>query len=1763
MKNILTGLFFILFSTLAWAQPANDNYAAAIDVSSIINLCSANAAFTTLNATADNNKGSLWDSGPNYNVWFKFTATTNYMKVQLNTGAPEGNMQYPYLALWSTNGTTELASANRIGQYTDLEVDYYGLTPGVEYYISVDNLVGAGYRGTFKLCLSDVVDYNFYEGAVDVTGLINGCSADAAYTTVNASADKNKGAAWDSGPNYNRWFKFTATTNYMKVQLNTGAPEGNMQYPYLALWSTNGTTELASANRIGQYTDLEVDYYGLTPGVEYYISVDNLVGAGYRGTFKLCLSDVVDYNFYEGAVDVTGLINGCSADAAYTTVNASADKNKGAAWDSGPNYNRWFKFTATTNYMKVQLNTGAPEGNMQYPYLALWSTNGTTELASANRIGQYTDLEVDYYGLTPGVEYYISVDNLVGAGYRGTFKLCLSDVVDYNFYEGAVDVTGLINGCSADAAYTTVNASADKNKGAAWDSGPNYNRWFKFTATTNYMKVQLNTGAPEGNMQYPYLALWSTNGTTELASANRIGQYTDLEVDYYGLTPGVEYYISVDNLVGAGYRGTFKLCLSDVVDYNFYEGAVDVTGLINGCSADAAYTTVNASADKNKGAAWDSGPNYNRWFKFTATTNYMKVQLNTGAPEGNMQYPYLALWSTNGTTELASANRIGQYTDLEVDYYGLTPGVEYYISVDNLVGAGYRGTFKLCLSDVVDYNFYEGAVDVTGLINGCSADAAYTTVNASADKNKGAAWDSGPNYNRWFKFTATTNYMKVQLNTGAPEGNMQYPYLALWSTNGTTELASANRIGQYTDLEVDYYGLTPGVEYYISVDNLVGAGYRGTFKLCLSDVVDYNFYEGAVDVTGLINGCSADAAYTTVNASADKNKGAAWDSGPNYNRWFKFTATTNYMKVQLNTGAPEGNMQYPYLALWSTNGTTELASANRIGQYTDLEVDYYGLTPGVVYYVSVDNLTGAGYRGTFKLCLSDVVDYNFYEGAIVLTDLNNWCSADAAYTTVNATADKNKGAAWDSGPNYNRWFKFTALTASVTIQLKTGAPEGNMQYPYLALWASNGTTGLASVNRAGQYNDLTINYGALVIGSEYYISVDNLVGTGYRGTFKLCINNVDPTAFYSRADGDWNTPSTWSNITYGGVASVATPGVGNVVYIRDNAINVTSAGQAAEINITTNAANTSLTIDNTTLTVNGRFIKTNAANNSNITTVQNDGVLSVANNLLVTRSGGNSNTQLNIPSGSVTVGQDMIWTSTSGTIANNTMTLSNSSSLAVGRDLTLSYSGGMKIGFAFNNNSTLSVGRDLTFTSTAATQTEAIFNNASAMSIKRNIVRGGTPFGILTFNNTSTLTFNGTANQQIIPASAGSGGDAITYNHVVFNNTSGFAIDYTMGGVVSIPGSITLTQGILRTTGASYLALLHGCISSLGSVSSYVDGPMTIDLASNTPSTTLTFPLGKSGSYRPAVLSVTHSDNASATYTAEHFSSSAGALGYTLPGTIERVSGVRYWVINRSAVANLTSATATLYYGIGTSDGVTDPANLRVVKTNGAGTVWFDAGGTGSAAGTGTITSAPFATFSVITLGNATGGSNPLPIQLKSFEAKPMANKVDIQWVTASELNNDYFTLERSSDGQEFAEVVRIPGKGTKQTESSYDFLDDRPIIGRSYYRLKQTDFDKKSSYSKIVLVELALGQNPEVVVYPNPTTEETFSVQMNGFIPEESVQVKLSDSMGRILFTEQTTVSSSELHEIRINKAGLAPGVYILSVRQRSINLFSRVVIN
>ncbi|MBL7937109.1 MAG: hypothetical protein JNM51_14975, partial [Bacteroidia bacterium] len=141
---------FLFFFIKIIAQPANNNYASAIDVSSIINGCSGNGAYTTVAATNDNNPGSCWNTSGGSNVWFKFVATTSQINIQLLTGGTEGTIQNPYMAIWQSDGTTQIGCVNYSSTYSDLELSAIGLTPGNTYYISVDNHNGAsgGYRGT-------------------------------------------------------------------------------------------------------------------------------------------------------------------------------------------------------------------------------------------------------------------------------------------------------------------------------------------------------------------------------------------------------------------------------------------------------------------------------------------------------------------------------------------------------------------------------------------------------------------------------------------------------------------------------------------------------------------------------------------------------------------------------------------------------------------------------------------------------------------------------------------------------------------------------------------------------------------------------------------------------------------------------------------------------------------------------------------------------------------------------------------------------------------------------------------------------------------------------------------------------------------------------------------------------------------------------------------------------------------------------------------------------------------------------------------------------------------------------------------------------------------------------------------------------------------------------------------------------------------------------------------------------------------------------
>lgn len=176
----------------------------------------------------------------------------------------------------------------------------------------------------------------------------------------------------------------------------------------------------------------------------------------------------------------------------------------------------------------------------------------------------------------------------------------------------------------------------------------------------------------------------------------------------------------------------------------------------------------------------------------------------------------------------------------------------------------------------------------------------------------------------------------------------------------------------------------------------------------------------------------------------------------------------------------------------------------------------------------------------------------------------------------------------------------------------------------------------------------------------------------------------------------------------------------------------------------------------------------------------------------------------------------------------------------------------------------------------------------------------------------------------------------------------------------------------------------------------------------------------------------------------------------------------------------------------------------------------------------------------------------PLPIELISFEARVANGIVMFKWITASELNNDHFTIERSIDAESFEPIIKIPGAGTSSQQLTYQSEDKFPHPGRSYYRLAQTDYDGTTSYSQIVLVEIQSVPDGVVAIYPNPVNNlERLTI---AYYANENKQISIIifDTAGRLVqqkieavkpgnntISFETQFPTSGLYLIQVDGAG------------------------
>lgn len=174
---------------------------------------------------------------------------------------------------------------------------------------------------------------------------------------------------------------------------------------------------------------------------------------------------------------------------------------------------------------------------------------------------------------------------------------------------------------------------------------------------------------------------------------------------------------------------------------------------------------------------------------------------------------------------------------------------------------------------------------------------------------------------------------------------------------------------------------------------------------------------------------------------------------------------------------------------------------------------------------------------------------------------------------------------------------------------------------------------------------------------------------------------------------------------------------------------------------------------------------------------------------------------------------------------------------------------------------------------------------------------------------------------------------------------------------------------------------------------------------------------------------------------------------------------------------------------------------------------------------------------------------SPLPIELISFSAIEDETAVVLQWTTATEIDNDYFTVERSRDGTHFDAIARISGAGNSVNQQFYTCTDATPYAGVSYYRLRQTDYNGQSTVSAIIPVEFD-SPAEQLVVYPNPARPGETLI-CSGNETDAAYQMEILNADGRIV-QSRTGFTDSD-GRISVEHFDVPPGVYYIRITTAS----------
>ena len=441
------------------------------------------------------------------------------------------------------------------------------------------------------------------------------------------------------------------------------------------------------------------------------------------------------------------------------------------------------------------------------------------------------------------------------------------------------------------------------------------------------------------------------------------------------------------------------------------------------------------------------------------------------------------------------------------------------------------------------------------------------------------------------------------------------------------------------------------------------------------------------------------------------------------------------------------------------------------------------------------------------------------------------------------------------------------------------------------------------------------------------------------------------------------------------------------------------------------------------------------------------------------------------------------------------------------------------------------------------------------LSVAGNLTNNGT------FNaGTGTVVLNGSTPQTI-------SGTSLTFNNVTFNNAKNFTLD---GLTPTVSGTANFTAGIVNgdmNFGAS-------ATTANASRASYVEGKVTKVAGSSE----FTFPTGNAGVFG----SVTATPTANTWVRFHNLVASGDDLPADYPRfwnpndncdgnnpRLDHVSNYEYWDIN--SPAGLSGA--TIVSSADNADkhfGSTDPAPTAsdVFGAIWTGSCWSNIGGSNQTISADNktimiegvdIPAVTRAGTPYFTLGSK-DHETLLPIELVSFTAQCDGRSSLVEWTTATEKNNDYFSLERSDDAVNFTEIARVAGAGNSIEPIDYSYTDYGIHGGDNYYRLVQVDYDGTRTTSEIIVancIEPNVGE-PDVQAYPNPFNGELTLVLDN--FNNRPATIEVYDMLGKLVFMQKADAPQNS-YETILNLSNLSPAAYTVRVSTNDFVINKNVV--